>query len=46
MEKVLFMMRVGGSLGYWSRKTSHSSSLRYNNYDEIYEEEGIEVSLG
>ena len=43
---MLFTMRGDGSLGYWSCKTSHSSSCRRNDNDEICEEEGIEASSG
>ena len=34
------------SLGYWYRKTRHSSSHGRNDDDEIYEEEVPELSLG
>ena len=38
-------MSVDGSLGYFSHETIHSSSHR-SNYDEISEEESIELSSG
>ena len=45
-EQVLCTMNVDLSLGYWSHKTSHSSSQPHNVDNEFYEEEGLEVSLG
>ena len=42
-EQVLFPVRGNVSLGYWSRKTSHSSSRRCNDDENISEEEFIEV---
>ena len=33
-----FVMRDNGSLGYWSRKISHSYSYRCNNNNKISEE--------
>ena len=43
---MLFTVGGDGSLGCWSRKTSHYSSFRCNDYDENPKEEGIEVSSG
>ena len=43
-EQVLFMTSGDESLGYWSRKTIHSSSHHRNDDDETSEEEGIEIS--
>ena len=40
------MMGGDGSLGYWSRKTSHFPSRFCNDDDESSEEEGLGVSLG
>ena len=44
--KPSFMIRGNGSLGNWSRKTSHSYSRRHNDDDKSSGEEGLEVSLG
>ena len=43
---MLFVMSGDESLGYWYRKTRHSSSRLRNNDNEIPDEEGLEVSLG
>ena len=40
------MTRGDGSLGSWSRKTSHSSSQRRINDDKSPEEEVLEVNFG
>ena len=45
-EKLLFTMWVDQSQGYWSHKTSNSSTRRCNDGDEIYEKEGMEVTSG
>ena len=45
-EKVFFTMSGYGSLECWSRKTSHYSSHRCNDDDEIYKESFIKLYLG
>ena len=41
-----FAISGDGSLGYWSRKTSHYSFRHHNDDDEVFEEEVPEVYLG
>ena len=45
-DRLLFMIRGNGSIGYRSCKTSHSSSYHRNDNDKISEEEGFEMSSG
>ena len=46
LERLLFMIRDTGSLGYLSRKTSYSSFFRFIYGNESYEGEFISLSLG
>ena len=46
VDQVLFTLRGNGSLGYWYRKTSNSSSYRHNDDDKGSQVEILEVSLG